>query len=305
MNKYRLRAYVFMLITSIIWGVAGPVIKYTLNDFPPLVFLTYRFFLSSILAFVIWRGLPSLPQKFDRRLHIFIYSLLTVPVPLGLLFLGFAKTSSIEGTLISTVAPLLMLLAGWLFLRERVTNIEIIGISVAFFGTLLVVVEPLFAHGWSGNGSSTSGNILIFLSLVTETIGFLFAKKALREDTSPLMLANISFVIGFLVFLPLTLFLVGPGQLISAVTNAPWTAHLGVWYMALLSGSLAYTLKNLAIKTIEVSEATVFSYLFPVWAAPLSIWWLHEQVSPVFLIGAVIIATGVMIAEIKASRHGN
>ncbi|PJA42810.1 EamA family transporter, partial [Candidatus Woesebacteria bacterium CG_4_9_14_3_um_filter_39_10] len=43
MNPHRLKAYILLLIVAVIWGIAGPVIKFTLGGFPPLLFLTYRF----------------------------------------------------------------------------------------------------------------------------------------------------------------------------------------------------------------------------------------------------------------------
>ena len=39
----RIKAYILILIVTIIWGVASPIIKYTLDGFDPLSFLTYRF----------------------------------------------------------------------------------------------------------------------------------------------------------------------------------------------------------------------------------------------------------------------
>ncbi len=79
--------------------------------------------------------------------------------------------------------------------------------------------------------------------------------------------------------------------------------HLGVWYMALLSGTLAYTLQNRAMQTIEVGEASIFGYLMPIWAAPLAFWWLGEKITIPFIIGACVIAIGVVIAESKKNRR--
>ena len=73
--------------------------------------------------------------------------------------------------------------------------------------------------------------------------------------------------------------------------------------MAIVSGSLAYYLFNKAQKTIEISEASVFSYLYPLFSAPLAVLWLGESITPVFIIGGIIIAIGVTIAEVKKKRY--
>ena len=74
---------------------------------------------------------------------------------------------------------------------------------------------------------------------------------------------------------------------------------MGVWYMALISGSLAYYLYVKAQRSIEVSEAILFNYLQPVFSIPLALFWLGEKITPAFLLGALIIALGVIIAEYK------
>ena len=49
----RVRAYILLLIAVAIWGFAGPVIKFTLGYFDPVVFLTYRFFLTSLVIITL------------------------------------------------------------------------------------------------------------------------------------------------------------------------------------------------------------------------------------------------------------
>ncbi|MDP3994763.1 MAG: EamA family transporter, partial [bacterium] len=78
--------------------------------------------------------------------------------------------------------------------------------------------------------------------------------------------------------------------------------HLGVLFMALISGNLAYSLWIKGQKTIEIGEAALFNYLYPVFAIPLAILWLKETVTIPFVIGAIIIVIGVFIAEIKKRR---
>jgi len=47
--KNLLRGYTFLLIATILWAAAGPVIKYTLRYIPPLTFLFLRFLIASVV----------------------------------------------------------------------------------------------------------------------------------------------------------------------------------------------------------------------------------------------------------------
>lgn len=307
MNSRRLTAYLMMLLVSIIWGVAAPVIKFTLHDFPPLIFLSYRFAISSIIALAVFSVTKErFPQKAKAIQSTIGYSLLAVPVALGLLFFGFEKTTSLTGNVLTAMTPMATVIAGVLLLREHVTGIERTGLALAFAGTLVIIFGPLWHDGLGANVSSLGsleGNLLIVASIMVDALSALLVKTTLRQGVTASVLTHISFLIGFLVIFPLTLFTHGLPTILTAITSAPLSAHLGVWYMAILSGTLAYWLRNQAIKSIEVSEAVVFTYLYPLWAAPLSVLWLGEKITPPFIIGASIIAVGVVIAEYKKRRN--
>ncbi len=300
--SHRLTAYLLLLVVSIIWGVAGPVIKFTLGSFPPIIFLTYRFALASALGAALWAVRPPKFKVNGSTIpHIFLHSVFTVPLSLGLLFLGFDKTTSLTGTVISATGPIMIAIAGVLFLKEHITHHERIGMALAVLGTLIVTVGPIIG----GNGqaiASFEGNLLIIGALVADAIGTVIAKVSIRDRVPAIALTNISFMIGLVSFLPFFFASHSFGEGLATIINAPLSAHLGVLYMAFLSGTLAYTLQKIAMRSIEVGEVVVFNYLFPIWAAPLSLLWLGEKITPPFLLGATTIAAGVLIAEHKRRR---
>ncbi len=298
----RSTAYLLLLITSVIWGAAPAVIKYTLASFDPLVFLSYRFGISTALGLLILsRTGMRLALKPRDNLYTFLYSITAITISLGLLFYGFDKTDSLTGNLLSATSPILVVFLGSIFLRDRVTAIEKTGIAIALAGALVTVFTPLFGGDGIAMGE-VGGNVLILASIFADAISVIFLKLVLRDRINPSLLAHIGFIIGFLTILPITLAIHGVGPAISQIIQAPIGAHLGVLYMALLSGSLAYFLRNKAVRTIEVSEYALFSYLHPIWGAPLSLLWLGEKITSPFLLGATIIAIGVVIAEHKRRR---
>lgn len=298
--SHRITAYVLLLIVSLIWGVAGPVIKFTLGSFPPIIFLTYRFALASALGAALWAiRPPKLRLNGNTIPHIILHSVLAVPLGLGLLFFGFDKTSSLSGSVISATGPIMVVIAGMLILKEHITKPERVGIALALLGTLIITLGPLLGANNGQQLISFEGNLLIIISLAADALAIVIAKVSLRDRVPAMALTNISFMIGFLCFLPFLLTSYSIQEIVTTITSAPLAAHLGVLYMAFISGTLAYTLQKLAMKTIEVGEVAVFNYLFPIWAAPLALWWLGEKITLPFIIGAAVIATGVVIAEYK------
>jgi len=304
-SKQRIKSYILLLIVTAIWGIAGPVIKYTLPDFPPMIFLTYRFFISAILmipiAIVFKVGFPK------TRHQIFwltLAGLLGSSVNLALSFFSFDKSTVLDVSIIGNTGPIFIILGGILFLKEKVTKREMLGIIITLIGTVFVVVEPLFENGLFEIRSLT-GNLLAILANISWVLYILITKKEMRHNTNVLFMTTYMFVLGFISSLPFALFQSGGvTNLLYIISLAPFKAHLGVWYMAVFSGSLAYFLYQEGQKNIEASEATLFSYLSPVFAAPLAVFWLKEEVTIPFLIGTTIIILGVFIAEYRRNQVG-
>ncbi|OGC59793.1 hypothetical protein A2890_02665 [candidate division WWE3 bacterium RIFCSPLOWO2_01_FULL_53_14] len=302
MSKSRTAAYLALLATALIWGAAGPVIKFTLGGIPALPFLTYRFALSSLFALaMIPLGGLQLPKDKKIIALAILYGFLTSTVGLGLLFLGLEKTTVLDMTLLAVIGPLLIVAAGAIFFHEHVPPRERIGIAIALAGMVLTVIEPILKNGAAVG--QIQGNALILLSLLAGTASAVLVKDLAKAGVPAVTLANLAFIVGFLTILPLTIFDGDLPYLVSTVKNLTLPYHLGVIFMALFSGNLAYTLWARAHRSIEVGEAALFAYLYPIFAAPLAVFWLGETITGPFIAGAAIIAIGVFVAEYRSSRR--
>ncbi|HET7099105.1 MAG TPA: DMT family transporter [Patescibacteria group bacterium] len=303
MNPARLKAYFFLLIVCVIWGIAGPVIKLTLNEVPPFIFLTYRFGISTVIA-LAWFAITQkkmFSTKLSTNLKILAFCVLNTTGSLGLLFWGMSRTSLLESSLIIVFGPVLTVVAGYLFLKDRITRIEKIGIAVTFFGSLIILVEPLIkANMASGD---FLGNLLVFGYLVFTTIAAILMKEILREGVNPISLTNLSFIIGFLTVIPVALFQYRPFEIWNLIFEISPAYHAGVWYMAVLSGTVAFSLQTIAQKTIEVSEAAIFMYLFPIISGVLAVVVLGDKFTPIIAIGSTITIIGIAIAEWKKRKY--
>lgn len=298
MNPYRLRAYFLLILTALIWGVAGSVIKYTLDGIDPLSFLAYRFAISGALGVLFFLFFPvNFPKGLKNWIVILIYCLFSTTFGLATLFLGLEETTVLNLSLVTLSLPLLTSFAGVFFLNDRITKKEWLGSTIALAGTAITVAEPILEN--TGMMSTLRGNILILGYIFFEITSVIILKKLLQKNTSPIALSHLSFIVAFVSFLPVIIFNLGAGNFVQKVTSLPVNFQLGVWYMAIFSGTIAYTFRAKAQKSIEVSEAALFHYLTPLFGVPIAIIWLGEKITPLFIIGASIIAVGVFVAEYR------
>ncbi len=306
MNPARLRAYIYLAIASAIWGIAGPVIKFTLKELPPFTFLAYRFFLTSIvLSPLIFTKGFEFPRK-AKTIGLFVLiALLGTSVNIGLLFWGLNLTTVLDQTIISMIAPLGVIAFGYLFLKEHVTGIEKWGIFIAVVGTAFIIFQPLLeANSVVFAYKNLFGNILTLLSNFAWIGYVIFSKIGLKNyKFEPLSLTIGSFIIGFFTILPFSIIESGSfARAVYLIKAVSFPTHTGVIYMALLSGALAYFLYQLGQKTIEASEAILFTYLQTLFAIPLAVFWLKETITTPFILGTVLTIFGIGVAEYKRRK---
>src|SRR3989344_3244502 len=303
MSPRRLKAYLMLLAVVVIWGVAGPVIKFTLEGIDPLPFFSYRLAISAVISTIFFLAKIKKGKKFRQLTsHLplaLLYGFLAVPVALGLLFVALDNTTVLDLTLIGVIGPLMVTAGGSLFFHDHITKREKTGITIVLIGVLINSLYPII----KSEGVRLTANILLLMYLLADAGSILVAKKASRYKIKSSNLTNLAFILGALVVIPITIFSYSAKGLTDQIINLPFKYHLGVWYMAVFSGTIAYYLFVRAYKTIEVSEAVLFNYLQPVVTIPLAIFWLNETLSLHFILGAVLIAIGLFIAESKKRRY--
>jgi len=284
MSSSRKSAYAALLITALIWGIAPPVIKYTLGFISPIGFLFYRFLLVSLIL-IIPLGLRIKKIKPAKKQwpQYLALGFLGTPLTLSLLFTGMAKATAIAGAVIWVIAPMLVILGGAFWLKDHITTKEKIGIAVVLTGTLITICQPLFS-AQARLHQQILGNLLIFLGTIAWASFTLLAKKANLDN---FILLSSSFLVGTIILLPLFL----------SQSNLPPQALPGIIYMAIFGSVIAYGTYLYGHRQIEVSEAALFTYLQPLFGVPLAAVWLKEPIVLPFLVGAALIAAGALIAE--------
>lgn len=304
-----------MIVTAIIWAISPAIVKITLKDVSVFAFLFYRFLLVGILV-LPYLFIELKKHPVDKRDLLDIVALgFAAQVSILLIFLALKYTTAIDTALISIVGPILIFAAGVYFYQEKVTKIEVMGIVLATFGTLFLVFEPALTGQeiFSGGGKRLLGNFFALLYQFAGPAYIILGKSFLGENSpqiinafrhfhltklhkkySPGIITALSFYVALAAFIPL--------GLVEATTsgfslNLTQPAIMGILYMALLSSIVAYTLWQWSLKYLEVQETATYSYLSIVFTIPAAFWLLGEVPTKFTLVGAAVIAIGVVIAE--------
>ena len=287
LHSKRAKSYAFLLVNTIIWGAAAPIIKYSLNFTDIYSFLFWRYLLASLLFLPFYLNYKKNNAKQMTRhdyLCLILLALLGTPLTLIPLYIGITLASSLTNSILVATGPLLTILGGFFFLKEKIQKNEKIGIAIALLGSSIIVIGPTLG----GEQNSLIGGLLVFLSNLIWTI-FLLISKKLKIDSTAMSMA--SYLVSIPIFFLLSLFTLN----FTLYTSIP--AIPGIVYMAVLGSIVAFWTYLKGQEGIEASEAAVFTYLQPIFAFPLSFFWLKEPLTFPLILGSLIIAFGVFTSE--------
>jgi drug/metabolite transporter (DMT)-like permease len=293
LHSKRSKAYALLLLNTILWGFSPPIIKQALNFITPSQLLFGRYVLASLIFLPIYFLTRKKSGLEIRNLKLVILlALLGTPLTLIPLYEGIKLTTSIEAAILTATTPILVILGGYLFLKEKVSRNEKLGVAAALAGTLLLAFEPLLSNG-SGFRFSLLGNFLILASNLI-WVAFLLLIKKLKTDASQISL--VSYLVSIPVF-ALLIFLESPSisNLKYQISNG--NAIFSIIYMAIFGSIIAFWAYTKGQEYIEAGEASVFTYLQPVFTFPLAFFWLGETISRIGLIACLLIALGVYFSE--------
>lgn len=200
-------------------------------------------------------------------------------------------TQASNVSFIICTAPLLTTGLSMLFYRsEKVTKGLVYGSLIALAGVGMVVF----------NGSvilkiSPLGDLLTFVAALLWAFYSLIIKKVTGRYSTVFLTRKIFFY-GLVTILPA--FLLDPLTLDPKVLLLP-EVWMNLLFLGVLASLICYVVWNIVIKQLGMMRASNYIYLNPVVTMTAAALILHEQITPVALLGAACIILGVYWAEKK------
>jgi len=286
------KAVVAVIIANVIWGSAAAIFKVSLTNIPPFTLAFWRFFLGAIILLLFLGKKASMPMHGSKSwLLLLSYALTGITLNIIFFFWGLQLTYSINAPIIASGAPILTFFLAIFFLREPFNIKKLFGMLLGTAGILIIVLKPLLEKGIDG---SITGNMFLVIATFGAVFNTIIGKKALAKFPA-LPFTFWAFLVGAASFLPLALYEYIQTPTIYTVLD--WRGYMGVTFGAILSSAVAYSLYAWGLSKISATDTSLFTYLDPVVGTILGAALLHEPITGLFLLGALLIFVGIGVAE--------
>jgi drug/metabolite transporter (DMT)-like permease len=271
-----------------IWGGMYVVSKVVLEIIPPFALVTLRLILGilTLAVILLFRGFPRISKI--EFLQILGVGFVGYGVSLSLQFLGTKLSTAANGSLVTSATPAFVLLFAWMLLKERITTRRLIALIVATLG-VVAVIDPRTAQL---DPELFLGNLFLIGAAITWALYSVLVRKV-TQNIDVLLFSLVAFIGGLPVTLPSGTWewsTLGVGEITPGVVG-------GVLFLGVISTALAMVLWNTAFAYLDASLASLTFFAQPVVGSLLGWLFLGETITPLFLLGGLLIGMGLIIAS--------
>lgn len=284
MNKRRL---IPLFAAFVLWGSQYVISKIALRTVPPVTLLALRYLVSVPALFIVLRLRHALtPIKKGDWPILFAIGFTGYFASFCLQMLGINRLTGSVSSLLGAMNPIFIPILAAFFLHERITPAKIACVALSMAGVVVIV-------GVDGTVDASGALLMLASVFLWSTASIIIRRVSGRYD--PMQIA----LIAILCALPFT----GGWSLIelqSVPCSFTLESVLAVLYMGVLGTAVTHSLWNYSLRVMDASFCSMFYPMQPLVSSILGVLFLHEAVTPGFVIGALMICCGIVAAVISA-----
>lgn len=294
-----IKGYVVGVVGVAIWSTTGVIMSYLIirYDMPALLLAFWRNVLVCIaLAPTLWLIRRSLLTITLPQVAFYAVAGLILALLNSTWALSVRENGAAVATVLSYCSAGFTALLAWRLFRERLGAAKLGAVALTLVGCLLVS-GAYRAELWLLNPLGIATGLLSGLLFASHT---LVGKEAARRGLNPWTLLFYAFGFGSLAIAAFNLMPILPGAAGSIFALWPALPPDGWMLLLLLSfvpTLLGYGLYNLSMHYLPASIANILATMEPAMTAIQAYIVLDERLTPVQVVGGVVILAAVLLAQ--------
>ena len=265
---------------------------------PPVTFTALRL-TAAAAAFLVLMAATRRRMRWERRfvIHVAMLGVLGVALPSIAVALALRLISSTFTSILLNLAPVFgAILAHFLLPDERLTWLVGVGVVLAVVGASVVVWASTDARGVAAASRVAWLGVLLAVSAALSiAYASILARRLETEDA--LVVAGGQMLTSLALVAPLALIVEGPGAQYSMAWQG-WAALLWAGLIGMFFGNVV---RYAMIRRFGATFTTAAHTPAPVFAALAGVVLLNETITPLMVVGALVLMAGVLAVN-TASR---
>ena len=300
MKRESLKGHLALAAAYTIFGLNLVFCKDIANSdsISPYVLFTLRAIGASILFWLLSLCMPK--EKVDRKdlWRIAAASLVGLFIPQMTFLMAITMTSAIDTAIIGTLGPIFTMFFAFFFLKEPITGKKAGGVALSFAGILFLIFNS--AHEGGAAATSPLGIVLLLVNSLSFSL-YLGLFRPLISKYSVVTFMKWSFLFSLLISLPISF----RGMLSTDYAAIPVGVRWEIGYLVFFATFVAYFLIPYGQKLIRPTLVSMYSYVQPIIAAIVSIWYGVDTLTWQKILASVLVVGGViLVSRSRAAAQG-
>lgn len=283
---------IYLLLASFLWGTSFIAGKFAYETLDPALVVLFRLIIAGVILFPITLRFIKENSKSDVDWKkIALLGFLTYPATFLLQFIGLQYTSASSAATMIGIEPLMVILIGQLFFKEKASlTIWLLGI-IAFIGVFLLV-------GLSDNEEiSLIGCLLVLASTIVVAL-WLRLSKSVLGNLNPKVYTALSLQLGTLIGLPFMLLLVKDWNI-----NFSYSSIIALLYLGIGCSLFTNWAWNKGLSETETNKSGIFLALEPVFGVLFSIILLNDSLSFTSWVGVALVILSATVCLVLPKKN--
>lgn len=290
MSKLAVKVFLAYTALCLIWGSTWIAIRIGLESFTPIFSAGIRFSLASIIIFMLMK-MKKIELQTDKesiRLYL-LMGFFSYVIPFGLVYWAEQFVPSGMAAVLFAVYPFWVVIFSFIRMpNEFIGFYKIFGTVLGFGGIVMI-----FSDSFVGDITNyLVGMFAVVLSGIMQAWIAVSIKKfghhlhPLSMNFVPMMIAGISMVA------------IGIFAEDLSVINITESGVLSILYLAFFGSVITFTTFYWLIKRINLVILSLLAFITPIVALVLGYLFYNEELSTRHFIGAALVLTGVIWANL-------
>jgi len=287
-------AYLLLVLTMLLWSTNFVIARAIHGQIGPfgLAFGRWAIALVCLMPFGLprlARTWPALRQQWRKLLLLGVFG---IGLTNTLVYMALRSTTATNAVILNSATPMMVLVLGSLYFRQRLSHRQWAGMSMAMLGALLIVLKGNLTD--MVHFQFNHGDVLVLAGGLCWAV-YTLVLRSLLPGLDPLVMMMVLLLVGETLLLPAFVqetWQRGGFHLLSVPTMA-WLLYLGIF-----PSVLAFLMYNRAIAVVGAVKAAGFLYLMPAFGALLSIGLLGEDLHWFHVAGLAAIFSGIVASSL-------
>jgi drug/metabolite transporter (DMT)-like permease len=286
-------AYAEALLVTFLWSSSYVLIKIGLLEIPPFLFAAVRYtFAFAVLGtlYLSFGGTARSSQRIttdkNGKILLLTAGVCGYTLAQGLQFVGLFYLPAVTTSFLLNFTPVFVLVLGIVFLGERASKLQLVGLAVALLGAYAFFSERLAGAG------QQLGVWVVIVSGFSWAVYLIIIRRIQRVDSfGSLRLTTVTMGIG-------TAGLVLLAAVIDGLKPISVNGFVIILWLSVVNTALAFLLWNHALRFIHAYELSVIQNSMLVQIALLAWIFLDEFLTYAMVLGVVLVIIGVILVQV-------